>query len=66
MRLRFSYEDERGGIDFGEVVVDAGSFLRQPGDAPLLASRSVKLDAEGGAGGEAPPWFSALTIEVVE
>jgi len=70
MKLRLSYQDERGGIDFGEVeiIVDfAGAkYIRRAGDAPLQVARTVELEAEGGGRGEIGPWWSALTIEVLE
>jgi len=65
VKLKFSYQDERGGIDFGEIDIDAEGWMRRFGDAPVQASRMVELESEGGAGSE-QPWWSALTIEVME
>lgn len=65
MKLRFSYQDERGGIDFGEVEIDAEGWARPVGAAPVTASRTVELGAEGGEP-TGLPWWAALTIEVIE
>ena len=67
MRLRLTYEDERGGIDFGEVCVEVDSrhaqvWLRRDGDSPAEASRVVELDMRTDRG----DWWSRLTVEVVE